>query len=188
MLKSKIRKMVFVFSQLSSILNFEEIKMVYYAHVQSVLQYGVIAYGGAYSTLLEPLTIIQKTILKMGFGKPRRYSTELLYRESGVLSVRQLYIKTILIFVRCNRELVITPINHNYYTRNAAHVGMQVPQLLKSVNLTNAFFLANIILRNIPSEIRDLEGSDRVFAQHVATWLWEIGPDRSADLLVPVYA
>src|SRR5436190_7588529 len=188
MLKSKIRKMIFVFSQLSAILNFEEIKMVYYAHVQSVLQYGIISYGGAYSTLLEPLTIIQKTILKMGFGKPRRYSTELLYRESGILSVRQIYIKTILTFIRYNRELVIDPITHHHFTRNAAHFGMQVPQLVKSVNLTNSYFLANTIFRNTPMEIRDIQGSDSLFAQRVAAWLWEIGPDRSADLLVPAYA
>jgi len=188
MLKSKIRKMIFVFSKLSAILNFDEIKMVYYAHVQSVLQYGVIAYGGAYSTLLEPLTILQKTILKMGFGKPRRYSTELLYQESGILSVRQIDIKTILNFVRSNRDLILTPINHNHFTRNAAQIGIQVPQLVKSVNITNSFFLANVILRNSPPEIRDMQGSDSVFVWRGTTWLWEIGPDRSEDLLVPAYA
>src|SRR5436190_8790538 len=188
MLKSKIRKMIFVFSQLSAILNFDEIKMVYYAHVQSVIQYGVIAYGGAYSTLLEPLTILQKTILKIGFGKPRRYSTEFLYQESAILSVRQIYIKTILNFVRSNRDLILTPINHNHFTRNAAQIGIQVPQLVKTVNLTNSYFLANVILRNSPPEIRDMQGCDSVFVRRVTTWLCEIGPDRSEGLLVPAYA
>jgi len=156
MLKTKIRKFIYVFSKLRGILNNKEIKMVYCAHVQSVLQYGIIAYGGAYNVLLEPLTIVQKAILKVGFGKPRRYSTELLYRETGILSVRQLYIKTILTFVHSNRELVITPIVHNHYTRNAAQIGIRVPQIVKSINLTNSYFLANVIIRNAPTEIREI--------------------------------
>lgn len=50
LIKIKIRKMIYVFYQLANILNGKEFKIVYCAYVQSVLQYGIIAWG-------EPLKI-----------------------------------------------------------------------------------------------------------------------------------
>lgn len=55
-------KMIYSFYQISHILNDREIKIVYCAFVQSVLQYGKVAYGRAHTTTIGPLSIAQKSI------------------------------------------------------------------------------------------------------------------------------
>lgn len=43
--------------------------MVYCIQVQSMLQYGIIACGGAYNSILEPLSTLQKSIIKIEYRK-----------------------------------------------------------------------------------------------------------------------
>src|SRR5436190_16040064 len=95
-INSKLRKCIYMFSILSRVLNPEQIKAVYYAYVQSILQYGMICWGGTYSTTIQPLIITQKSILKAALKKPLRYSTNLLFQDFTVLDVRQLFIKVLL--------------------------------------------------------------------------------------------
>lgn len=186
-LKTKLRKLIYVFRNVREILNVNEIKMLYYAFVQSVLQYGIIVWGGASSNILKPLFVIQKLIIKIAFQFNRRFPTNLLFKNTQLLSVRQLFIKTLLVYTYSNQDLIVTPITHNYPTRGAVNVGMQVPRVFKSANLTNAFYIANFLYRNIPSEIRDLQVSLPVYKRSVSSWLSEIGLDQSETLISSVY-
>src|SRR5436190_7347249 len=98
-INKKLRKMIYVFSQLRNILNKQELLMTYYAYVQSILERGTITWGGAYKTTIEPLFITQKAIIKAALGRRRRYSTDALFDEFRVLDIRQLFIRTVLTYV-----------------------------------------------------------------------------------------
>lgn len=187
-LKNKLRKIIFPFYQLSQILNLNEFKMVYCAFVQSVLNYGIVAYGGTYKTILEPLSVVQKTLIKVGLQKNKRYPTELLFKETSILTLRQLYVKTLLTYTFLHKELVLTPISHSYQTRNAQNIGIQMPRVTKSCNNTNSFFIANFLYRNIPAEIRDAEMSISSFKRLITAWLINLGSDNVEALLSSVYA
>ena len=70
---------------------------VYISLCQSVLCYCIPAWGGTYKTLFLKLERAQRYVLKVIHGKPRLYPTTDLYRESQVLTVRQLFVlRTIL--------------------------------------------------------------------------------------------
>lgn len=168
-LKMKLRKMIFPFRQISDILNFKEIKTVYCAFVQSVLQYGIIAYGGAHKTIIEPLSVVQKVVIKVGFKKNKLYPSELLFRETSILPVRKLYVRTLIIYVFSKKDSVISPIPHSYLTRHAQNVGTYMPCIVKIVNHTNSFFIANFLYRNIPTEIRDINTSEQTSGHCLAT-------------------
>ncbi|KAG8299984.1 hypothetical protein J6590_087770 [Homalodisca vitripennis] len=56
--------------------------------VQSILQYGIIAWGGAFKTIIDPLNVIQKSILKAALNKPKRFSSNELFIESDILTIR----------------------------------------------------------------------------------------------------
>lgn len=186
-LKMKLRKMIYVFFQLSNILNENEIKTVYFAYVQSCLSYGIIAWGGVFRTILQPLILIQKRIIKAGLKKPLRYPSALLFKDSKLLTVRQLYIKSILVYAFSRKELVLTPIGHKYQTRNALNVGVNVPRVVKTINTISPVFTANILYRNIPQELRDWQGEVRRFKKLVTDWLLVVGPDDAERLLASVY-
>lgn len=69
---------MFVFKKFSRIPDIMQIKTVYYALVQSVLQYDIVVWGAARTTVIHPLEIIQKTIIKIIFSKPLLYPTDTL--------------------------------------------------------------------------------------------------------------
>lgn len=51
-------------------------------------------WGAAYKTNLNPLFTTQKAILKAAWG--RRHSSEALFAETGVLDVRQLFVRVLM--------------------------------------------------------------------------------------------
>nr|CAH7754130.1 unnamed protein product [Callosobruchus chinensis] len=64
--------------------------------------YGIVAWGGAGKTSISPLQIAQKYVIKIMMFKNRIYPTELLFQESKLLNVEQLYIRTVIRFMLTN--------------------------------------------------------------------------------------
>ena len=61
----RLRSLMHAFTQLSQVLTVDQCRGVYYAYAQSLLMYGVLAWGGASTNLLEPLGVTQRAIMKI---------------------------------------------------------------------------------------------------------------------------
>lgn len=96
-LGGRIRKLIYTFKKLRHILPSETLMVVYYALAQSILSYCISIWGAAAVTHMLPLERAQRALLKVMHFKPRRYSTESLYKDTRVLTVRQLFIKAIIL-------------------------------------------------------------------------------------------
>lgn len=72
-------------------------KMVYFALCQSIINYCIIAWGGAGKVHMLEVERAQRVILKVGAGLPYQYPTSHLYERWDVLSVRQMFIMTVLL-------------------------------------------------------------------------------------------
>lgn len=59
---------------------------------QSVVAYCIPIWGGAAKTHLLDLEIAQRSLIKVMYFKPYRFSTDELYKTSQLLSIRKLYI------------------------------------------------------------------------------------------------
>lgn len=95
-LSGRVRKLMHVFKRIRGIMSFNLLLTVYYALCQSILYYGISAWGGTCKTHLIRLERSQRMVLKVMMNKNFQYSTEKLYKETRVLTVRQLYISNIL--------------------------------------------------------------------------------------------
>lgn len=84
-------------------------KMVYFSLCQSLLMYCVSAWGGLAKTFMLEVERAQRMILKICNFKPRLYPTSILYKECGVLTVRQLFI---LATVVKQHHHVVYPLEH----------------------------------------------------------------------------
>jgi hypothetical protein len=73
------------------------LKEIYVALIQSVLVYCITTWGGAAKPHFIKVERAQRGLIKVMMFKQRRYHTELLYRESALLTVRQLYITQIVL-------------------------------------------------------------------------------------------
>lgn len=190
-LKNKLRKFIFVFRQINDILNKNEIKLMYFAYVQSLLSFGILAWGAAYSTYIEPINIIQKAILKAGFKKCKRYPTDSLFLETGVLSIRKLFIKHLLIFMYKNLHVLFTETSHSYNTRYARNTGINVMLLSKTFSTTNTFYVSQILYRNLckyyPQIVLFDAPSVPVFKRRVGEWLSLISPLEAEDIIAAEY-
>lgn len=174
--KNLLRKCIFAFNQLNGVLTVGQCRTVYYAYVQSLLQYGILGWGGASSSILEPLAVSQRTIIKAVLKRNHRYPSALLFEEFPVLNIRQLFIKTLLSYIKNNKTEILVEIPHNYPTRHKINYGYSMPKLKHGSELTNSFYLAQVVYRNLPNYLRDAESdSDAIYKRKVDKWLYHIG-------------
>ena len=80
------------------------LRVVYLALVQSVIQYGILGWGGNSKSNLSPLILLQKRIIKICLRKPLDYSTKLIYSEFDVPKIDQIYKHSLLIYFHKNRN------------------------------------------------------------------------------------
>lgn len=149
-LKNKLRKLIFVFSKLHGILNVKELRMVYFSFAQSIMTYGIIAWGGACDVYIKELSITQKAIIKAGLGLERTYSSDLLFNFFNVLTIKKLFIKSVMTYAFKNKIVFNNSSQHNYLTRGSYLHHSGVSRNMRSVCDRNVTYLVHVILRNAP--------------------------------------
>lgn len=95
---NKLSTHCFVIWQLRSFVNIHILKMYYFAHVQSCLNYCIICWGNC-SRFSEVFTLQKKIVRTMSF-KPPRHSCRLLFRELGILTAPSLYILNCVLYIK----------------------------------------------------------------------------------------
>lgn len=189
LLTKKLRQYFFAFKQLREILDSNEIKLVYYGYIQSILTFGNIAWGGAHTSVILPLFVAQKKILKIAFKKPLRYPTSCLFEECSVFSIKQLYVKSLLIHIFCNYQTLYSEVSHSYNTRYSQNVGVTALQLSKSFSKTCSYYLCNILYRNIcqffPNYRISMFDSPSlpVFKKQAKQWILHIGLEGAESIV-----
>ena len=121
----RLRKMQYIFFRLRDILELKSLKAVYYALSQSILQYGIVGWGGAYENALTPLKVMQRSIIKIILKKPPDYPTSELYRDFPVLSLERIFKKMAL--VQIYKDYFV----HNLYPRDCIGVRSRGVGLIK---------------------------------------------------------
>lgn len=149
----KIRKLIYKFYELRNILAFSSLKMVYFALIESVINYGIVVWGNAGTTIMSKLMIAQKWVIKVILFKKKRYPTELVYRDSGLLSPSQLYIKAVIRFMLKTtyyRENIL----HGVNTRNAAQNNLVLCNPRHSLCQKHIYYIGPKIYNSLPQNIR----------------------------------
>lgn len=96
-LTGRVRKLIYIFKTLRHICDIKLLISIYYALCQSILGYCIAIWGGAAKTTMLKLERAQRVVLKVMTFKSYRHSTLSLYSETSVLTVRQLFLKQLLL-------------------------------------------------------------------------------------------
>jgi hypothetical protein len=99
------------------------LKAVYYAFVQSQIQYGISCYGGTYQSTLLPIINIQKKIIRRVAHADYLDSSGPLFRRLNILSFQRLYMFRLGIFQYKSKFFQLLTTESVYETRRAS-VGM----------------------------------------------------------------
>jgi hypothetical protein len=187
-IKQRLRKLLYAFSQLGRVLSVDHCRSAYYSYAQSILQYGILVWGGVSTAVLEPLAVTQRALIKTILKKPVRYPTEELFLEFRVYNVRQLYIKTLVLFIRNNKNPIFQNLEHHYSTRYKERIGITIPKITLTVGSTNPYYLAHIVYRNLPPDLKQTENVTLVkFKKILSAWLSSIGKEACENLVHSVY-
>lgn len=73
------------------------LKQIYTALCQSILTFCISSWGGSFKTYIKKVEVAQRAILKVSTFKRIYFPTDLLYQNCDVLTVRQLYILSIIV-------------------------------------------------------------------------------------------
>lgn len=168
----KLRNCLYKYYTLRTFLNLASLKIVYYALTQSILEYGIIDWGGTYYIHLKPLITIQKCILKVIMKRPISYPTADLYDECKILDIRKLYVKNIAKYVHKNITS-FKKITHLSNTRNKINNNLEIPRTSKKLAQNQVTFLGPKLYNAIPVEIRGCPSSI-TFMCLVKKWIFSI--------------
>lgn len=114
----KVAKGIFMLRKLRIFVNVEVLKAVYFAHLQSHMSYGIIAWG--HFGNVKKLLLLQKRSIRVICNVNSRTHCKPLFKKLGILTVTSLYILDCLLYVKNNLEGFITNISvHGHFTRKS---------------------------------------------------------------------
>lgn len=172
---NKLRGLIYKFKQLKEILKLDHLIALYKALVESIIRYGIIGWGGVGMTYLKPLENIQKKIIKIIYKKSRLYPTDLLYNESKLFDVRQIFCYCMLIH-QFNKRHESNFISHAYNTRNKDKGNLEIKKMTKSLGKKFFGYLAPKLYNMLPESIRNIK-KDRKIKFEVKRWIYSEGRD-----------
>ena len=185
---SRLRKFVYLLYHVKPFLTRERLKLVYLSLVQSLLQYGILVWGGAFPSHMQKLIILQKAILKVMLGKPKRYPSEQIYREAKVFTLRQLFIKASVLFYFANPYIVNSPSIHVHSTRFKSHQKVVHPRLNLTLTSRSPQYLIYLIFNSLPIDLKNPnEISRSSYKRLIFTWLIQLGPANADKILKSIY-
>lgn len=166
----KLRGLLHKFKYLRDFLDIENLKTLYHALVESQLQYGIIGWGGVTDIYLKKLNTVQKYILKIIYRKLSTYPSDELFKQSGVLDVRQLFCLSMLKNIK-RGCITLQSINHSHDTRTRKNNIFQ-PRCEKSIGQRNATYLGPRLYNIIPTSIKYTENKQS-FKRKAKIWIME---------------
>lgn len=152
----KIRKLVRKFYMLRDVLKTKTLLNVYNSLVESIIRYGIIAWGAAYENALKPLKVVQKLILKIIMKKNHTYPSVHLFKECNCLNVKNIYVLESIIFVHKNIKKYNFP-THLHNTRSVSNSNLIINKYNKTSQQNFIDYQGPLFYNKLPINIKNIK-------------------------------
>ena len=159
-LSGKLRCLIHKFYMLREFLSRKLLIIIYKALAEPLLRYGILVWGGMYSTHLRLLNVVQNFIVKTILRKPKLYTTSLLYSPE-LNNIKTLYILSACNFVHTNQKFKLNYICHSHSTRGNTNNLLNIPNSKKDLNKRFVNFLGPKLYNLLPLNIRNINNNKR---------------------------
>lgn len=165
-LKYSIRK----FYHLRNFCEVSLLRTLYYALVQSRLEYGLGCWGGAYSYLINRLRTTQNHFIRIILSKNIRDSSFPLFKQLKILPIEHLFVFKVLklFFLRSGN---IAPNEFSYLTRSINRKKIKLPKVQKTIFRKSNQYLGPKYFNLLPYEIKNCN-SFKTFSVKVKNWIF----------------
>lgn len=167
----RIRKTAYKFKELRSVLNPDILRTVYFSLVHSIVQYGILAWGGTHEGHIDCIAKAQKLILKIAFKKPWRYPSDQLFADANVPTLHSIYLLNLFKYAHKNRFSFHT-INHEHNTRHRELSTIYPDRVHKSIYKHSPTYQSIKIFNKLPIHIQHINNI-ATFKTAVTRWLQE---------------
>ncbi|CAH0547221.1 unnamed protein product [Brassicogethes aeneus] len=167
--------MFYSFKQLNNILNEKQIQIAYYGLVNSVLGYGILAWGGILKTHLNNLERVHKRIVKIMFKKDLYYSGNQLLQEKNILNVRQIYAQQLIKWQFKNEKYTKT---HAYNTKGS--INITTKKATKTIGTKSHTYLAPRLYNFLPIS---LTNTKYITNKKIKVWLFKQSPHKIENFI-----
>lgn len=154
----KTKYLPFLFYRLAKIMQPDTLKMIYYAFFHSLINYGNIAWGGAYDNYLTLLHRLQQRILKI-INKNR-------LAKNNPMTLEQLF--------NYNSVLFYYEKLKNNFERSTSVTRfklIEIPKRNKTISSKNNYLIAVRLFNSLPNELKVLSKNQR--KQKLKEWIVE---------------
>lgn len=167
-LRSQIRKFYF----LRNFCDISLLRTLYFALINSRLQYALPCWGGAYKYLIDKLRTTQNYFLRIILKKPKRTSSFPLYQELKILPIQHLYVFKVLrlFFLRSGNRENVMPSNV-YNTRSFENKFIKLPKVNKVIFRNSLHYLGPKYYNQLPLQIKNSKNI-RYFCRRTIFWLY----------------
>ena len=166
----KLSTQVFALRILSKNVNEFALKSVYFAHVHSLIMYGLEFWGQAADHVTDRVFKLQKKAIRILAGVPPRTSCRDLFKKFEILPMPALYIAQVLIFFKKQPHYMAdwNKFDHNYNTRNKDKIVLT--QHKTSAYEKGLMYAGQYYYNKLPKRLRS-ENNVNVFKQKIKMYL-----------------
>lgn len=166
---NKINKFVYVLYELSKTSSLKTVLSAYYGYVDSVLRYGLIAWG--YSTESQRVFLAQKKCIRAIAGIRPWESCKPFFKKFKIITLPSLYIFECAKFVKMHPELFTKA--HEMFPKSTRHKNRLVLPIIPRTALysKNSYAMCCRIFNALPDTIKTLPTNK--FTRSLKVWLRE---------------
>lgn len=160
-LGKRLRKAVYALHHLSMYTNFNVLKQVYFSLVESILRYGILAWGNTTPSYLQELQKIQNRVVKIlikaknGINSEPNADQHTTYKQLGLLNIKQLF-KLNILEEYYNNQPYKRPIEHQFNTRRRAQGFLQTSRFNNSYGRQQLSVIIPQIFNQVPRELLNI--------------------------------
>lgn len=153
-LSTKMAKGCYMLWQLRNFVSVDVLKMYYFAHLESSLNYGIICWGNSYR--ISDLFSLQKKVIRTITFKNSRHSCRELFPQLGILTLPSLYILSCVVFVK-SKHLNITTFGDREIDYNLRYTNnLLLPQHRLSLVANGPTVMPVKLYNHLPHNIKEL--------------------------------
>lgn len=155
----KTKYLLFIFYKMAKIMQTKTLLMLYYAFFNSIIIYGIIAWGGLYKNSLRPLQNLQNRILKI------------IYKNKFVTIGRPLNIEQLFTFESLVYHYDELKNIYKDQTINTRKKSIQLPKISKTISNKNSYIVAIRTFNSLTNDLKNLEYSKETIKKKLKQWV-----------------
>lgn len=166
---NKLRYILHKFYFIKRVISRDFLLQLYHSWVNSIVSYGIAAWGGDYLENIKPIIKIQNKIIKF-LSNYNQLPLFDLYKKLNILPVRHLFIfKIIILFTKQDNSYSLRNMGYGLRSQNL----FLVPKAKKGILQKNYYYLSPKLFNNLPEHLKS-EKSPFKFKKYLKSFILTI--------------